>query len=555
MVQGVDRIQRDIADVRERMTESARANASQEENVFASGEQVLRALANQPQVREGGPGCPRSLSDALKGLAYFTNIARVDAQGNVICAAVMPPQTQRNVASQQWWRPAARETGFFITPETFSPVAGRDVLRGVLPMHTANGAFDGAILLAFDVSWLDRLLHQRPLPPNAVLAVFDPAGMMVAASNQARAEAIFLRRPKAPQQEQLFSVDAFGRSWTDAIVPISSRGISVGFARPNGDLFSGTYIHVATDLLLPVFMFALASAAIWIATGRLITRWLDYLRRIAVAYGRGHYGVRPTALAAAPTEFKALGETISGMAGAIEDRDRRLRAALEQKSAMIKETHHRVKNNLQIVMSLLSLQAGKLRDPAAQQALRQAQFRVNALALVHRILYENDDLSAIDLKKLIEDLARQMHGAAGKPARDLQLEFDLVPRLVSSDMAVPLTLFVVEALTNAFRHAYPPESRGVVRLSLSPTGDGKLRLAVEDDGVGLNVPESETGIGSRLIQAFARQVGGTPSVRQREPAGTVVELIFNDPENSGSDRSNWAAANQSHAVHAQHAAQ
>src|SRR5205814_4021762 len=133
--------------------------------------------------------------------------ARLDAQGNVVCAAVMPPQTERNVGSQQWWGSAARETAFFITPETFSPVAGRDVLRGVLPIRTVDGAFDGAIVLAFDVSWLDRLLHQRPLPQNAVLAVFDPAGTMVAASNQARAEVIFLRRPKTPQQEQLFSAD------------------------------------------------------------------------------------------------------------------------------------------------------------------------------------------------------------------------------------------------------------------------------------------------------------------------------------------------------------
>jgi two-component sensor histidine kinase len=397
-------------------------------------------------------------------------------------------------------------------------------------------------VLAFDVSWLDRLLHERPLPQNAVLAVFDPNGGMVAASNQAQAAAIFSRHPKAPQQEQLFSATALGRSWTYAVVPISSRGISVGFARPNRDLFAGTYIHVATDLLLPVFMLALASAAIWIATGQLITRWVDYLRRIAVAYGRGHYGVRPIALAAAPTEFKQLGETISGMAGAIEDRDRRLRAALEQKSAVIKETHHRVKNNLQIVMSLLSLQAGRLRDPVAQQALRQAQIRVNALALVHRILYENDDVTAIDLKKLIEDLARQMQDAAGKSARDVRLQFDLMSRHVSSDTAVPLTLFVVEALTNAFRHAYPAEVPGVVCVSLLPAGHRKLRLAVEDDGVGIDLPESETGIGSRLIQAFARQVGGTASVRPRQPGGTIVELIFDDPEEGAWDGHDREAA-------------
>src|SRR5205085_7529578 len=121
------------------------------------------------------------------------------------------------------------------------------------------------------------LLRQRPLPQNAVLAVFDSAGAMVGASNSDLAEAVFERRPGAPPQEQLLSVYAQGHSWTYAVVPISSAGISVRYARLNRDLYGGTYIHVATDLLLPVLMLALAWAAIWIATGRLITHWLIYL--------------------------------------------------------------------------------------------------------------------------------------------------------------------------------------------------------------------------------------------------------------------------------------
>jgi two-component sensor histidine kinase len=181
-------------------------------------------------------------------------------------------------------------------------------------------------------------------------------------------------------------------------------------------------------------------------------------------------------------------------------------------------------------MSLLSLQAGQLRDPKAQDALRQAQVRVNALALVHRILHEIEDLGAVDLKRLIEDLAHQIHEGFGADRRDLRLELDITARQAPSDLAVPLTLFTVEAMTNAFKHAYPVGARGgLIRVSLLPVDDGKLRLAIEDDGVGLQEKPGGSGIGSRLIHAFAQQVGGTATVSPRDTGGTIVELIFPDP--------------------------
>lgn len=516
--------------MRVQMIESARANAAQEENVFAAGEQVLRTLASQPQVHGPGPGCTRALADALKGLPFFTNFYRIGPSGEILCAASPPAPGQGDVAPQSWWNESLAQRGFFVVPEGFSPAFRSTVLRGVLPLRTAAGKFDGALALVFDVRWLNRLLKNGPLPPDALLAVFDPAGRMIGANDPAAAESVFAGHPRKPAAAELYSSGAFGESWSYVLAPISSRGIFAGYARRNRNLFAATYVHVATNLLLPIFMLGLAYAAVWIATDRLIIRWLVYLRRIALAYTRGHYAIRPVALAAAPAEFRDFGETISVMAGAVEDRDRRLRAALDQKSLLIKETHHRVKNNLQIVMSLLSLQAGRLRDPSAQQALRQAQFRVNALALVHRILYENEDLGAIDLKKLVVDVCRQVHEAAGREAYGVTVTFDLVQRRMASDLAVPLTLFLVEALTNAFRHAYPGATEGTVRVSLAAAPGNMLRFAIEDDGIGLMPPDDGEGIGSRLIEAFARQVGGTAGVHPREPSGTAVELLFPDRE-------------------------
>ena len=104
---------------------------------------------------------------------------------------------------------------------------------------------------------------------------------------------------------------------------------------------------------------------------------------------------------------------MSEMAENIQDRDRRLRDAVNLKSTLIKEIHHRVKNNLQIVMSLLSIQANQVKDPGARDALMQAQTRINALALVHRILNELEDQSTLDLKQLLEELSRQIAEGMG----------------------------------------------------------------------------------------------------------------------------------------------
>ena len=541
-MQGADRVQRDVAEVKDRLVQTARASAADEESILASAEQILRSLANQPEVRNAAPDCRDKLQNTLKGVNYFTNIARIGADGEVLCAAVPPAPAVSNVTDRDWWREAEERKEFFVTPLIYSTTSQRNLLAGVLPLQGVEGRFDGVVVLALDVGWLDVLLHSR-VPAGAVAAVFDTKGSMVASNNPEIAEEIFPNGAKTSGSPgELLSAKAKGANWSYTIVSLPSNETSVGFSMRDADLFAGTYLHVATDLLLPVLMLGAASLAIWIATDRLVTRWIVYLRRIATAYGRGHYAIRPVALEEAPSEFRTLGETFSLMATGVQDRDRRLRDAVAQKTLLIKETHHRVKNNLQIVMSLLSLQAAKMRDPAAQNALHQAQIRVNALALVHRILYEIEDLGAVDLKLLLEDLGHQIHEGFGAERRDLKLVIDIAPRQAPSDLAVPLTLFTVEALTNAFKHAYPANARGgTIRLSLRPIEGGNLKLSVEDDGHGVEQYSAPGGIGSRLIQAFATQVGGTASVQRRESGGTTVTLIFRDPESENVDQDSEVA--------------
>jgi two-component sensor histidine kinase len=540
VMQGLDRVYRDVEDVRERLVQTARATATDEQNVLASAEQILRSLANQPEVRSGSPDCDQGLASALRGLSFFVNIARYDSGGNMSCSALRPSEPVR-ASSASWWSEAQSQSGFFITRPMRHPITGTMAISGILPLRDPSLKFDGVLQIDLDVQWLDFMLRVQQLPQGAVAAIFDSSGALLASNNDQSAVQIFREPVSLANMDRLFAATTpVGESWSYAVAPLLGSTTFIAFAMRDADLFRDTYLHVGTDLLFPVLILALVAGGIWFATDRLVIRWLDYLRRIAAAYARGHYTIRP-ALNDAPSEFRTLGNALNLMADAVQERDRSLREAVAQKTMLIRETHHRVKNNMQIVMSLLSLQAGQLRDPAAKEALRQAQVRVNALALVHRILHELEDQDSVDLKRLITDLTQQIHEGFGAERRDLRIELDLASCRVPGDAAVPITLFTLEALTNAFKHAFPQSSRGgLIRISLLPIENEQLRLTIEDNGVGTR-EEKSGGIGSRLIKAFGQQVGGTVSVEPRAGQGTAVCLIFPDPRRKETTRQAAAA--------------
>jgi len=372
------------------------------------------------------------------------------------------------------------------------------------------------------------MMRAANLPKGAVVAVYDRSGSVIATNNKAVGTAIARAAISSRANNDVSSaVDGGGAPWRFGTASLMGNSIFVAFAMGENRLFGATYLHVGLDFALPILMIGFAWFAIWLATDRQVTQWINYLRRIAAAYRSGHYAIRPD-LAEAPVEFKLLGDAMSEMAEGIQDRDRRLREAVEVKTTLIKEIHHRVKNNLQIVMSLLSIQANQVRDLVAKDALLQAQTRINALALVHRILNELEDQSTLDIKQLLEELSHQIAG--GMSNDNVRVEVDVTSRVVSGSVAVALALFTVEALTNIFKHAFPAEREGVIRVAMAPVGGGKLKLTISDDGLGFAMGGTGRSVGSRLIKTFGLQLGGVSSVHSEPGRGTVVDLIFPDPD-------------------------
>jgi hypothetical protein len=416
LYQGVERVKRDSQDVRAQLVQSAKTTAADENNVLTAGEQILRAMGALKDVREMSGNCDSIMADAMIGVSYFTNLSRIDSTGTLVCSAV-PLSKGINISRLPIFGAVKGAKGVVVGTKSVSLATGRPVVGIELPLHNPDGSFGGSVGITLDAQWFGFLLRAHPLPKGAVAVIYDRNGAILATTNSKVAPAIAALGRKAGFPDGV-SLDARvgGVPWHFGNVALLGDTLFVAFGQPQSELFAQTYLHVAIDFLLPIAMILFAWIGIGVATDRQVTQWIAYLRRIAIAYRSGHYTIRAD-LVDAPSEFKQLGEAMSEMAEGIQDRDHRLRDSVNTKTLLIREIHHRVKNNLQIVMSLLSIQANQVKDPKARDALMQAQTRINALALVHRILNELEDQSTLDLKQLLEELSRQIAEGIGNTKR------------------------------------------------------------------------------------------------------------------------------------------
>jgi two-component system, sensor histidine kinase PdtaS len=204
-----------------------------------------------------------------------------------------------------------------------------------------------------------------------------------------------------------------------------------------------------------------------------------------------------------------------------------VRASLREKEVLLKEIHHRVKNNLQVISSLLNLQARYLADPTARAIFSQSQNRVQSIALVHERLYESADLSHVDFAKYVVVLLDNIFDTYGATNRGIGKIVDVVDVHLTVDVAIPCGLIVNEVVTNALKHAFPDGRPGTVRVSLTEGPEEILELTVKDDGVGIPPgidPRNTVSLGLDLVTTFAEQLNAEVDIGRE--GGTSFRFRF-----------------------------
>jgi len=210
--------------------------------------------------------------------------------------------------------------------------------------------------------------------------------------------------------------------------------------------------------------------------------------------------------------------------------ENRLRAALEEKEVLLKEVHHRVKNNMQVISSLLKLQAENINDKRIAEMFYESQNRVKAMALVHQKLYQSENLSQIDISVYIQGLMTNLVRSLNFDPGKIMVEVKIEGILLNMDTAIPCGLIINELVYNSLKYAFPENHKGLIRIELTRDSQGdELTLVISDNGIGLPKEfdfENAQTLGLQLVKMLTRQLDGTLELHREN--GVTFSIHFRE---------------------------
>jgi two-component sensor histidine kinase len=527
--QAYARLSLDREVVRQNLIDNVSLSAEQGRHVLNSAVLSLISLSSRDEVRGATPTCSATLAIAQLAMPYASNLARINANGLVTCSA-RAVLVSPDLSKRPWFANLsnAEEISFIGPAQVASPI--RPTLVVALGLKASDGKPMGHIVVGIDLTKLQSGIQKPKGQVGARIALVDQNGRpiggdMPVAKNIIAPDVRFETGQTAAELVTEVK-DKNGDVWTYARAALVPGHLYVVYVMPDSILYSSTFRHVATDIALPLIALIFAGAGLWVAIQVWAIAPIEALRSLAKQYSVGRFDAPPPKLMWGPSEMIELRDDLSIMAERAVHRDDRLKRVAEQKDELLKEMHHRVKNNLQIILSLISLQARQASEPAQKAPLERVHARIMAVALVERLIVETDEDPTIDVHVLLEELCTLVRRMYQSDAQRVKLSFNSDHCLVPSDKATPIALFAFEAVTNAYTHGFGGQSQGQVDVKFAANENGVAQLEIADTGAGWNENDTETGTGHRLLQAFARQLGGKLCLSPSLNEGSHVRMTF-----------------------------
>ncbi|HEY7609668.1 MAG TPA: histidine kinase dimerization/phosphoacceptor domain -containing protein [Alphaproteobacteria bacterium] len=494
--------------------------------------QLLFAISHSPSIRgKDAVRCALFLKSMQPRIGdRYTNIWFADADGRPVCS-MAPMDPKLRFDDREWFR-EARETRDFSMGkivEVFG--SGQHVVSASYPV-VDEGRLVGVVGAALRVTWLAGTVTTRTAAGDQVTITFmDGKGEVIMPDKSHSAQGLLPATRLDPSQARGSIIEAMGRDRQPHIYVLerlfADDLFMVGIA-PANTLY-GRALEAFSALIVPVILIVVVTfAVVGIGVYRSVLQPLAAFAEAVRAYRAGDFTIRPNP-GRAPSEIHDLAAQFGKMARAIAQRERRLERVIAHRDALIAEIHHRVKNNLQMVASLLSLQAGRVRSDEAREALNSARRRVLSLSVLHKHLFERDDVENVDVGKFLDDLCVQLRGShVGSYDARIRIVCECDPLILPTRDAIALGLIVTEAITNATKYAFPGRRGGIINVVLT-VREERVRLSIKDDGIG-GPGEGDAalsgGLGRSLMDGLAGQLAGNLSIKHEQGTEVVVEFAI-----------------------------
>lgn len=478
-----------------------------------------------PEVVDDPQACTRLMQNVARQEPAALVVAFVPVDGLMTCVSTGQPHDF--AGGPLLARMNASRTASFVINQT-GPISGVSILGLSDPVHDLSGAFIGTAGISLSHQMLQGLQAASIMPENwpvlpVTLWTFDRDGTVL--GSNIGLSLVEPHLPKgapltsftAPRGKVFQAVSQAGEAKVYAVVPIVDGELYLMSSWQADAQTYGTGLQV-WSYLPTILMWLVALSVSGVAAHHLVTRHIKQLARAIGRFDSGDRHLQSVNMDGAPTELQHLGQAYAAMTESITRGEAELQDSLHQKEVLLREVHHRVKNNLQLIASIMNIHLRSARTAEAKELIKTLQDRIMSLATVHRGLYQTSRLADVRARELIPDIFRQIMALSSGAHRPFRTDLNIDDLRLVPDQAVPLALLLSEVLSNAIKHAgATPEHPGhvQVRLKRSGTTDAVIEVvnschvpqavttAAPGIGIGIGI-----GIGSQLITALVQQLGG-----------------------------------------------
>ncbi|RBI84530.1 hypothetical protein DRV85_11250 [Rhodosalinus halophilus] len=514
----------------DRLAEAVRI-ATPEREAILSALGLASGLADALAVLEpGSEDCMRLLQQSAETQPRMSFIGFVEPGGISRC---------NSTGGMVELEPTVQADALFANPRTgLSFDASGEVTKAPViivsqPVRASDGALRGFLSLSFPARMLEEARDRLGFGPEVQLVTFRANGdILTASTDGALVEDILpdflsLSELVGGGSQSFAAMNRAGEARQFAIVPIAPGQAYALASWPARGPLPGQTLLFLSSLSFPVAMWLVSLAVAMLSMQRLVLRPIGALRRAMRSFAdRRQIPISPT-LHDSASELRDIEGTFHRMAETITRDEADLENKVYEREVLLREVHHRVKNNLQLMSSIMNMQARRATSPEVRAAIRDLQDRLASLATVHGKLYQSPDMARVRADTLIDDVARQLAALGSSARTPLRLDFDLEPVTMEPDQAAPLALLTAEAVTNALKYVEPDEEGACwlrIRLTRDEAAeDGAIELTIENSIAPGAQTEGASGLGSLLIRAFASQLEA--SLRQTVSDGRYAVIV------------------------------